>query len=342
MVTKARDLAIAALCAWLGYMVFLWIGFPAAPLTGATAGITLAALAGLKADLPVPLRNACILGLGINIGTAVTPEVLQGMLAWPLSLAILTLCVLAILFASAALLQRLFGYDRQTAMLAAAPGHLSYVLGIALASGRDVPAIAVIQSIRVLILTLCVPPLISVVFGATGVSVLPENVMGLSSLLGTVLLSVPMALVFARIGVPAAWLIAGMVVSATGHGSGFTPGRLPDAMAVTALMAMGILIGSRFASVPARQLGRYILPGLMLTVVAIGICLVGAGLALLMLGVPPGLLTVAFAPGGVEAMAAIALSLGYDPTFVAGHHVFRLLVLSVVMPLVVGRVGRQV
>ena len=137
-------------------------------------------------------------------------------------------------------------------MLAAAPGHLSYVLGIALASGRDVPAIAVIQSIRVLILTLCVPPLISVVFGATGVSVLPENMMGLPLLLGTVLLSVPTALLFARIGVPAAWLIAGMVVSATGHGSDFTPGRLPDAMAVTALMAMGILIGSRFASVPAR------------------------------------------------------------------------------------------
>jgi uncharacterized membrane protein AbrB (regulator of aidB expression) len=46
---------------------------------------------------------------------------------------------------------------------------------------------------------------------------------------------------------------------------------------------------------------------------------------------------VAFAPGGVEAMAAMALSMDYDPAFVATHHVFRLLFLMALLPLLLGR-----
>jgi hypothetical protein len=50
---------------------------------------------------------------------------------------------------------------------------------------------------------------------------------------------------------------------------------------------------------------------------------------------------VAFAPGGVEAMAAIALSLGYEPTFVAAHHVFRLFLLSFLMPYIFVKLRRR-
>jgi uncharacterized membrane protein AbrB (regulator of aidB expression) len=60
-----------------------------------------------------------------------------------------------------------------------------------------------------------------------------------------------------------------------------------------------------------------------------------------MMGVNPAILIVAFAPGGVEAMAAIALSLGYEPTFVAAHHVFRLFLLSFLMPYIFVKLRRR-
>ena len=47
---------------------------------------------------------------------------------------------------------------------------------------------------------------------------------------------------------------------------------------------------------------------------------------------PLGQILIAYAPGGVEAMAAIGLALGYDPAFVAAHHFARILILLVLVP----------
>lgn len=339
MIRNLGALAFVLFAAWMGYQAFKFIGFPTAPLTGSAAAVTLVALAGLNVDLPVSVRNFIILILGANIGTAVTPTVLQGAILWPISLGILAVCVMAGLALSAWVLQRLFGFDRGTAVLASAPGHLSYVLTIAAETGRDVPAIAIIQTIRVLFLTLIVPPIITLTFGGSGVSFAPDSVMDVGAMLGLLVVSVPVALLLSQIKVPAAWLIAGMIVSAVAHGADITPGGLPPAVSNAALVFLGALIGSRFAAAPAKVVMSYVLPGLVLTSLVIGVALAGVVIAVFLTGHTPALLIVAFAPGGVEAMAAIALSLGYNPAFVAAHHVFRLMVLSVLMPVISGRIG---
>ena len=61
----------------------------------------------------------------------------------------------------------------------------------------------------------------------------------------------------------------------------------------------------------------------------------GAVLASELVGLPPAVLLLAFAPGGVEVMAAIAIETGLEPAFVAAHHVFRLLALTVIVPVMV-------
>jgi len=45
-------------------------------------------------------------------------------------------------------------------------------------------------------------------------------------------------------------------------------------------------------------------------------------------------LLIAFAPGGVETMAAMSVLLDADPAFVAAHHVLRLFVLTALVPIV--------
>lgn len=59
-----------------------------------------------------------------------------------------------------------------------------------------------------------------------------------------------------------------------------------------------------------------------------------AALAANILGLPFGQLWVSYAPGGVEAMVAMALSLGYDSAFVATHHLFRIILLIFILPVV--------
>ena len=51
------------------------------------------------------------------------------------------------------------------------------------------------------------------------------------------------------------------------------------------------------------------------------------------LDLPYGQLWLAYAPGGVEAMTIMAFALGFDPAFVGGHHVIRIIAINLVIPL---------
>ena len=101
---------------------------------------------------------------------------------------------------------------------------------------------------------------------------------------------------------------------------------------------MGTLIGSRFAGQSGAVLRNSVVAGLWLTVVNVATTLLAVSAAFVLMGVPPAVLIAAYAPGGVEAMAAIAVTLGLDPAYVAAHHVMRLLILSLLLPIWVARI----
>jgi len=148
-----------------GAAIFLAVGFPAAVLTGPAAAVSFATLIGLRSHVPTRLRDAVFLVIGVSIGSTVTPDVIATALAWPISLVVLTVTLLLILVIVRSVLMRGFGYDRTTAMLAATPGHLSYVLGLSTDLKADIPSVALVQSVRVLLLTLLVPLLIAFLGG---------------------------------------------------------------------------------------------------------------------------------------------------------------------------------
>lgn len=313
------------------------IGFPAAALTGSATGVTLAGLAGLRFDLPVWLRNGAFVLLGINIGNGVTPDSLRAAAEWPVSIAILGLSLpLGMAIAQAGMV-RWMGFSRRDAVLASAPGHLSFVLSLSVEQGGQTARIAVIQSIRVLFLSLCVPLLVSLFFDLGGAGAPPVRIMTPLSLLGLVGGALALGWVFLRIRVPAPLLLAGMAVSALGHAADVTPGQLSPVLGSGAFMVLGVLIGSRFSGQSGAVLRGSVLAGVWLTGVNVAVTLIAVALGMAVLGVPPSVLLVAYAPGGVEAMAAIAVTLGLNPAFVAAHHVMRLLILTVLVPAWVGR-----
>nr|WP_245853398.1 AbrB family transcriptional regulator [Maliponia aquimaris] len=331
------DLFLAFCAAALGAAVFALIGFPAAALTGSATGVTLAGLAGLRFDLPVWLRNGAFVLLGLNIGNGVTPDSLRAAAEWPVSIAILGLSLpLGMAIAQAGMV-RWMGFARRDAVLASAPGHLSFVLSLSVEQGGQTARIAVIQSIRVLFLSLCVPLLVSLFFDLGGDGGAPAKVMTPLSLLGLIGGALALGWLFLRIRVPAPLLLAGMAVSALGHALDLTPGQLSPAIGTAAFMVLGVLIGSRFSGQSGAVLRGSLLAGLWLTSVNVAVTLGAVGLAMVLLGVAPSVLLVAYAPGGVEAMAAIAVTLGLNPAFVAAHHVMRLMILSVLVPVWVHR-----
>lgn len=318
----------------LGALLAVFASFPAPWLTGPALFVTIASLSGLRLVVPNILRNGCFVIIGMTIGSGVTPEMLSDAAQWPLSIIVLLLAMLAILALGALLLERGFGYDRTTALLGAAPGHLSFVLSLSTAMKVDVPAVSIIQSTRVLVLTLAVPFLAMAITGADLHQVLPQGPqMTPVVLVLTLLASVGIAAVLERFGLPAAYLLGGMAASSIGHVTETGPGLLPLWFCMPAFVIMGTLIGTRFSGVKLALVRKAAGAALAFTALSAVVAVAAGGAVSVVLDVPLIQTLVAFAPGGLEAMAAMALLLGVNPAFVATHHLLRLLFLTVVIPL---------
>ena len=93
------------------------------------------------------------------------------------------------------------------------------------------------------------------------------------------------------------------------------------------------MVGSRFSGIGFGA----ILQLIWATLATVGAAAAVAGCFALLVarltGLPPAEVWVAFAPGGVEGMAAIGFALGFDPAYVALHHLARIGLLMLLLPL---------
>ncbi len=271
------------------------------------------------------------------MGSGVSPQVVETARLWPQSFVILAASLVVIIAASAWLLQRFFHHDRVTAVLSSAPGHLSFVLGLGAETGGNLPAISIVQSIRLLCLTLAVPAIVALLgYGQVNpvaiAGKMPDLIRFALMLCGCALCGFALS----KLRLPAAWLIGPMLVSTLAHISGWIDGAVPWWLAIPAYVTMGALIGTRFSGVTLRDLAANGGAGLSSTLVAVLVSGMAAALASSATELPVAAVLVAFAPGGVETMSAMAMAVNADPAYVAAHHVLRLFILTALLPLFLG------
>ena len=321
-----------------GAAVAYALGLPAWVLLGPAVLVSCVAAAGTRMKIADPLRDICFIILGLGIGSGFDPDASDALLRWPVAFAVLPVMLVATMSLSRFALVRGFGFDRRSASLAAAPGHLSYVTALATESNVDVVRVTVVQAIRLLCLTVSVPFIargIGYEFDTMVMSDAPA--MHTPVLAGLALLSCGVAFVFQRLRFPAPVLLAAMVVSSVGHATDVTPGSVPQYLMTPALMVLGTLIGTRFAGLSRDVLRSSLLAGLCMTFISVSIATVAALPVARVLGIPLVHVLTAFAPGGLETMVALGAVIGASPGFVAACHVTRLLILVVLIPLYLGR-----
>src|SRR5712675_1912242 len=145
-----------------GGLLFLWAGLPGGLISGAMFAVGGAALAGRQLALPPILTQTVLLLLGISIGSLMSRQLIQHMSSYPLTIALLALATFCSTFGSSYYLQRVHGWDRTSAFLAGSPGALSQITILAVERGADLPGIAVVQTMRVIILTAALPMVLAV------------------------------------------------------------------------------------------------------------------------------------------------------------------------------------
>lgn len=320
-----------------GGFVASTLDFPAPFLTGSALAVTLACSSGLKFKIPIVLRNLCFAVIGLSMGSGVRQEVVQSAKQWPISFLILSAGILITFFGAKFLLQNIWKFDVRTAILSASPGHLSFVLGLSSQSGGDLASISIIQSIRVLALVLVVPVLVaSMDLSSVGNKISIETILP-AALAVSLIFGLACGAFLNRFRVPAAYLLGGMLFSSLSHISGQISGTMPDWIMLPAFITMGSLIGTRFSGITFAQLKRAVFAGITTTLFAALIAVIASFVVSGILDIPIYQVLIAFAPGGVEAMAAMAVTMNADVAFVAAHHVWRIFLLTFLAPMMVGK-----
>lgn len=306
---------------------------PAGALIGSTLAVVAVAATGQPVGLPNRVRDVAFATIGISLGSGVDEGLLGQLGTWAASLAILVASLVATILAGRAVLRRGFGLDSQTAVLASAPGTMSNAIAIASEGNGDATAVMFLQLMRVLFLVVAVPPLAVALDGsATGfATAAPAMSLPLFALLLAV--STVLGLMGSRAGVPAASLLAGMIASAFGHATGLIDGVVPPWAIFAAFAVTGAVLSARISRVTAERTKLYAVAGLSIVATSLVISFAFALLAKATTGLSLAQVWIAYAPGGVEAMAAIGLSLGYDPAYVAVHHFARIFALLLIVPM---------
>ncbi|WMT76080.1 AbrB family transcriptional regulator [Bradyrhizobium sp. Ash2021] len=324
-----------------GGLLFLWAHLPGGLISGAMIAVGIAALAGRPLGVPPLLTQSVLLLLGISLGSLVSRQLIQHMGSYPLTIGLLALATFCSTFGSSLYLQRVHGWDQTSAFLAGSPGALSQITILAAERGADVPAIAVVQTMRVIILTAALPLLLSL----TGVapSSPPAVIAAIASpleLATLIVASVAVALLLRLAKFPASWMFGAMIASSVLHGTALIEGGLPPWVRSVALVGIGALIGSRFARMKASTLLSHVNAALGSFVIAIIISAIFVAVIALTTHVRFADVIVAFAPGAMDAMLALALTLHIDPIFVGAHHLSRFVFVTITTPGIIHLFGR--
>ena len=340
MNTPSFTAVLSLICAFFGAWLATLLGMPAAALLGSTIIVSIMAFSGYKTTIPNWLKGIAFTTIGCSLGSSVTPDIFMQFSHWYISITALILSLISSMVVSSWVLRRFYGFDQNTALLATSPGALSYSLSLSETTKSDVRAITILQGLRLLTITLGVPFLLDIFEQAGNFSdtLYVPNI-------GYIEACILMCVVFLagsvanRYKLPAAHLILGLLISGALHATDTLAGKIPDEMLFIGFTITGTVIGSRFSSFTKKEILSLSWASASVILLTTSLSAFASFICAEFLNLPFGQVWVAFAPGGLEAMAAMALSLDFDPAYVATHHIFRMLFLILLLPLLLRKKG---
>lgn len=333
-VTAAATIALRALAV------------PSPALTaGLVAGTALALAGAGPRDVPRPAFGGAQAVIGVVIGLVARPDALGALAADWLPVLLVSLGTLAASTGAGLLLGLLPGVSPLTGMLALTAGGASGLVAIARELGGDERIVAVIQYLRVGMVTATMPIVAAAVFGAAHsppggdaapVAAAAPWLAGLLVVAVCTLVGLPLA---ARL--PAGGLLGPMLVALGASLLGLTGGATPPEPLVDLAYALiGWQAGLRFTRPALLTVVRTLLPATVL-ILAISAACAGLGLLLAVVtGASPLDGYLATTPGGIFAVLATSISAGGDVTFIVAVQVLRVILMLLVAPLLARTAGR--
>lgn len=321
----------------IGGFVFNWLRMPLAWMLGSCLFTTVAAFCGLRIGMRVQLRQGMVIILGVLLGSGFTPDLVQRLGQWSVSLGVMSLMTVTGATLCYFWLRRFTDWNRQTCYFAAMPGGLNDMTLLGGAMGGEERAIALAHALRILTVVMTIPiwyrlvngaqtSVLAVVHGPTGNDWKDYAVLIACGVVG--------ATAGRLLRLPAAFMMGPMIVSAIAHLGGATNSSPPGELVAAAQVAVGAAIGCRFVGAAFHKLHKEIATSIGAAFIMIGVAVVFAKITVAITGLNLDATVLSYAPGGFAEMSLIGLALGIEIAMVATHHLFRLFLILMTSPLI--------
>lgn len=311
-----------------GSVIFVRLGLPLPWFLGALTACLVASVGGLPVVRPGPISIPMRAILGVAVGSAYTPALLDRLPSMAGSLVLLIPFMGLIIVIGMAFYERVAGLDRPTAFYAAVPGGLTDMTTMAEDSGANVRAIILIQATRILVIVFALPLWLQWHDGLAVGQAIATRVRLADIWPFDALVMVVMGWggwwVARRIGMAGAPIVGPMLASGIAHALGYTAAKVPLEVLVVAQISVGAMLGCQFRGLTLKEFTGTMTWGIANALVLLVFTgLVAWGVASVT-GFDPVSVLLAFAPGGQTELNLLAYVLGLDVAYVALHHLMRL------------------
>lgn len=328
----------------VGALIFLFLKLPLAWMLGSMSACTIASLLGARIVAPAVVVPVMTIIVGVMLGAGFSPDLLAQLHNWLIPLAGLVVSLLLGGLACVIYLRLVVGLNAPDAFFAGMPGGLVEMVYMGEQHGANGRTVALIHSSRILLVVLTLPFLVQIVSGvslstsqAGGTSIFSTSWGSYAFLVGTGLAGL---IVGHLLKLRAKYLLGPMLVSAAIHMTGVSDFKPPIELLNFAQLVLGTAIGCRFAGMPRREVLRLLAYSVGFTILLLGVTASAAAVVsrITNFGFLP--LLLAYAPGGLTEMSLISLALQTEVAFVATHHIFRVLLVTISAAFLFGRIRR--
>ncbi|MDX1808224.1 MAG: AbrB family transcriptional regulator [Sulfurospirillaceae bacterium] len=275
--------------------------------------------------------------LGLTIGSAFVPAILNHLGSYMISLCIVVPFILVIAVGGTFYYWKFLGLDRMTAFFSAMPGGILVMVSIGEEMGANVYKVTLMQATRLLLVIFSLPLIIKHWAHID----LSSNVTFTPPLRDVSLVDLALLAILGIVGVwiSKKWKISGgnllipMVLSAVFYFNGWIVSKPPDEIIKLVQIILGSSIGFSFYGAPIKDIIKTIVSTIGYFILLLSTCFLAIMLVHEITDIDLLSIILAFAPGGQAAINLIAIVVAANIPYVALHHVLRIFLVMAVSPI---------
>lgn len=318
-----RGFLLALLPAALGGSLWEALGLPLGWLMGAAVVTGCFAMLNVEVVVPKPLYSFSLASLGAGVGLSITPDVAAAMLGWAPVMVVAGCLGIAAAVLMTPLFARFGRMDRSTAFFSLLPGGVIEMANVGEDHGADRTIVAALHAVRVALVVGLLPLALYVFFPASGDPKQDVALLSWAHLALVILVGVAGGWAAAQLGLPAAWLLGGLIAVGLLSSLGFSSGSMPAYLMATVQVLVGISLGARFRRNHLSSIPRALGAGLAVLLAIMAGMAVAAGLASLVMPISVPTLVLCFSIGGMAEMVLTSKVLGQNVALVAAFQAVR-------------------